>query len=59
MKKENWILLPTKEFLPNGFYLFKCKHPINGKESEVTHEVTNGLHGFAYAYKCKPISKSK
>jgi len=54
---ENWISLPTKEFLPNGTYLFKCKHPVNKKESEITHEVTNGLHGFAYAYKCKLINK--
>lgn len=49
----DWIKLPTKELLPNGLYLFKCKHPTNGNESEVKYEVTNGLHGFMYAYECK------
>ncbi len=52
---EGWIKLPTKEFLVNGWYVFKTKHPENGKEGMALHEVTNGLHGFAYATCCKLI----
>lgn len=56
IKKDNeWIYLPTNVFLKNGLYIFLTRHPETKKEGNVLHEVTNGLHGFSYAYKCKLI----
>ncbi len=54
-KDSEWISLPPKELLKSGHYWFELKHPKTGIEDIVIHEVTNGLHGYAYATRCQLI----
>jgi len=52
-KESEWIDLPSKDLLKSGWWCLRLYQPKTQIESFVMHEVTNGLHGYAYATHAK------
>ena len=52
-KESDWIDLPSKDLLKSGWWCLRIYQPKTKIEAFVMHEVTNGLHGYAYATHAK------